>query len=164
MAFYARFDPACYTHHFVTLRGIAACAAAIDVAFLFGRRLLPSGYERFFPPRSSLGQLQKWPGRHEFFSYWHEMERSPDGTMGNSFFPRAAEPLRKSAGSAGVMRNTTPLVTRRRTSFCIVVRLLGHWRGITGADEALQANALRSKSYVTDRWTKNPVNPSISQR
>ena len=38
-------------------------------------------------------------------------------------------------------------------------RLLGHWRGLAWRKSpTLHANALTLESYVTDRWTKNPVN------
>ena len=38
-------------------------------------------------------------------------------------------------------------------------KLLGHWRGINWRKaDGLKANALTLESYVTDRWTRNPVN------
>jgi hypothetical protein len=36
---------------------------------------------------------------------------------------------------------------------------MGHWKGVNWRKRAdLKANALTLESYITDRWTKNPVN------
>jgi hypothetical protein len=44
-------------------------------------------------------------------------------------------------------------------AFWIDGQLQGHWKGINWRKTAnLKANALQLESYVTDRWTKNPVN------
>ena len=41
----------------------------------------------------------------------------------------------------------------------MVGELRGHWTGISWrTSPTLWANALTVESYVTDRWTKNPVN------
>ena len=163
--FYARFDPACdYVHHFVTLRGNRGLRGGDRWSGFGGAGLQPAGDERFSTALEPWGNWQKWPapGKWNFYSYWHEMERSPDGKYwGNSFFPEPQEPIAKERWICAefMLKHNTPGQPDGEQAFWIDGRLLGHWRGISWRKtEALQANALTLESYITDRWTKNPVN------
>jgi hypothetical protein len=56
-------------------------------------------------------------------------------------------------------KHNTPGQPDGEQAFWIDGALQGHWKGINWRKTALlKANALTLESYITDRWTKNPVN------
>jgi hypothetical protein len=58
-----------------------------------------------------------------------------------------------------MLKHNTPERADGEQAFWIDGALQGHWKGINWRTSAqLKANALTLESYVTDRWTKNPVN------
>lgn len=163
--FYTRFDANCdYVHHFVTLRANKGQAGG-DKWSGFGKAgLLPDGDERFstaLEPMGDWGKL-KPPGKWNFYSYWHEMDKSRDGMYwGNQFLPTTQETITKERWICAefMLKHNTPGKPDGEQAFWIDGRLLGHWRGINWRKSAgLKANALTLESYITDRWTKNPVN------
>ena len=97
--FYVRFDPACdYVHHFVTLRGNKSLHGGDKWSGFGGAGLCPAGDERFSTALEPWGNWAKWPapGKWNFYSYWHQMQVSPDGKYwGNSFLPDAQEVIPK---------------------------------------------------------------------
>src|SRR5512138_1670981 len=92
--FYVRFDTNCdYVHHFVTLRANKGLRGGDKWSGFGGAGLLPAGDERFSTAIEPWGNWGRWtpPGRWNFYSYWHEMEKSGDGKYwGNSFGVPAA--------------------------------------------------------------------------
>jgi hypothetical protein len=58
-----------------------------------------------------------------------------------------------------MLKHNTPGQRDGEHAFWIDGVLQGHWKRINWRkNAALKANALTLGSYVTDRWTKNPVN------
>lgn len=163
--FYVRFDPGCdYVHHFVTLRANKGLRGQ-DRWSGFGQAgLRPKGDERFSTALEPWGNWARWPapGKWNFYSYWHEMNVSGDGKFwGNSFQAEPQEPIQKGRWICAefMLKHNTPGKPDGEQAFWIDGRLLGHWRGINWRTSAtLRANALTLESYVTTRWTKNPVN------
>jgi hypothetical protein len=163
--FYVRFDAgADYIHHFVTLRGNKGLRGADRWSGFGGAGTRPAGDERFSTALEPWGNWGKWPapGKWNFYSYWHEMLPARDGKhWGNSFLPEPQKviPKEKWICAEFMLEHNTPGEPDGEHAFWIDGRLLGHWRGINWRKSAaLEANALTLESYVTDRWTKNPVN------
>lgn len=163
--FYTRFDPDCdYVHHFVTLRANRGLRGGDRWSGFGGAGVRPAGDERFSTALEPWGKSGKWPppGKWNFYSYWHEMTRSGDGKYwGNSFLPEGQEPIPKDRWICAefMLKHNTPGKPDGEQAFWIDGRLLGHWRGINWRKtETLKANALTLETYVTDRWTKKPVN------
>jgi hypothetical protein len=90
------------------------------------------------------------------------MEKSRDGKYwGNSFLPADGTdiPTGKWSCAEFYLKHNTPGEADGEQAFWIDGNLLGHWKGIRWRKNAgLMANAFTLESYVTDRWTKNPVN------
>jgi hypothetical protein len=163
--FYTRFDAGCdYVHHFVTLRANKGLRGGDKWTGFGGAGLLPKGDERFSTALEPWGNDAKWtaPGKWNFYSYWHEMRKSGDGKYwGNSFIPEPQDDIKKGRWICAefMLKHNTPGQPDGEQAFWIDGRLLGHWRGISWRKtEALMANALTLESYITERWTKNPVN------
>jgi hypothetical protein len=163
--FYVRFDADCdYVHHFVTLRANKGARGGDKWSGFGGAGLRPEGNERFSTALEPWGNWSRWPapGKWNFYSYWHEMQASPDGKYwGNSFLPEPQEVIRKERWICAefMLKHNTPGQPDGEQAFWIDGRLLGHWRGINWRKtDSLKANALTLESYVTDRWTKNPTN------
>ena len=163
--FYVRFAEDCdYVHHFVTLRANKALNGRDRWSGFGGAGLKPDGTERFstaIEPWGNWGRNSP-PGRWNFYSYWHEMEVSRDGKYwGNSFGVPEAPVIPRGRWIAVefMLRHNTPGVADGEQAFWIDGVLVGHWRGISWRKSAdLKANALTLESYITDRWTKHPVN------
>lgn len=163
--FYTRFDAACdYVHHFVTLRANKALQGGDRWSGFGGAGLKPVGDARFSTALEPWGNWGRWPapGRWNFYSYWHEMEASPDGKYwGNSFKPDEQPDIRQNEWICAEFRlkHNTPGERNGEQAYWIDGKLIGHWKGINWRTKpGLMANALTLESYVTDRWTKNPTN------
>jgi hypothetical protein len=163
--FYVRFDAGCdYVHHFVTLRANKGLHGGDKWSGFGGAGLRPVGDERFSTALEPWGNWERWPapGKWNFYSYWHEMDASPDGKYwGNSFQvePQDVIPKARWICAEFMLRHNSPGEADGEQAFWIDGRLLGHWRGINWRKtDTLKANALTLESYVTDRWTKNPTN------
>jgi hypothetical protein len=163
--FYTRFDGACdYVHHFVTLRANRGLKGGDRWSGFGGAGLRPDGTERFSTAIEPWGNWGRWPapGRWNFYSYWHEMEVSRDGKYwGNSYgVPEAPVILRDRWICVEFMlKHNTPGTADGEQAFWIDGVLQGHWKGFDWRKTPqLRANALTLEAYVTDRWTKNPVN------
>jgi hypothetical protein len=163
--FYTRFDADCdYVHHFVTLRANRSLQGRDRWSGFGGAGLKPDGTERFstaIEPWGNWGR-SKPPGRWNFYSYWHEMEASPDGKYwGNSFpVPEAPEiPRDRWICVEFMLKHNTPGTADGEQAFWIDGALQGHWKGISWRKTpGLRANALTLETYITDRWTKHPKN------
>lgn len=163
--FYTRFDRKCdYVHHFVTLRANKGLRGGDKWSGFGGAGNLPKGDERFstaLEPWGNWGKL-KAPGEWNFYSYWHEMKPSPDKRYwGNQFLPEGQEVIEKEKWICAefMLKHNTPGKRDGEQACWIDGKLLGHWKGISWRkSETLMANALTLESYITDRWTKNPVN------
>jgi hypothetical protein len=163
--FYTQFDAACdYVHHFVTLRANRGLRGGDKWSGFGGAGLKPEGSERFstaIEPWGNWGRNPP-PGRWNFYSYWHEMKPSPDGKYwGNSFaVPDApAIPRDRWICVEFMLKHNTPDQPDGEQAFWIDGSLLGHWKGISWRKAApLKANALTLETYITDHWTKKPVN------
>lgn len=163
--FYVRFDEGCdYVHHFVTLRANKGLRGGDKWSGFGGAGLRPSGDERFSTALEPWGNWGKWPapGKWNFYSYWHQMQVSPDGKYwGNSFLPQPQADIPKGRWICAefMLKHNTPGQPDGEQAFWIDGRLLGHWRDINWRKtDVLKANALTLESYVTDRWTSNPTN------
>lgn len=163
--FYVRFAEACdYVHHFVTLRANKGLTGKDKWSGFGGAGLKPEGDERFSTAIEPWGNWGKFPppGRWNFYSYWSEMTASPDGKFwGNSFAVPAAPPIPRGKWICVefMLKHNTPGEADGEQAFWIDGTLQGHWKGIAWRKSpALMANALTLESYVTDRWTKHPVN------
>lgn len=163
--FYTRFAPESdYVHHFVTLRANRGLTGGDRWSGFGGAGDLPKGDRRFSTALEPWGNWRRWPapGRWNFYSYWHEMKASPDGRYwGNGFRPEKQPNIPKDEWICCefMLRHNTPGKADGEQAYWINGELRGHWKGINWrTDKRLQANALTLESYVTDRWTKNPVN------
>lgn len=163
--FYTRFDAGCdYVHHFVTLRANKGLHGKDKWSGFGGAGLKPEGEERFSTAIEPWGNWAKWaaPGRWNFYSYWHEMQVSKDGKFwGNSFgVPEAPViPEEKWICVEFMLKHNAPGKPDGEQAFWIDGKLLGHWTGINWRKSpTLKANALTLETYITDTWTKNPVN------
>lgn len=163
--FYCRFAKSCdYVHHFVTLRANKSLQGKDKWSGFGGAGLKPDGGERF---STALEPWGNWgrnpaPGRWNFYSYWHEMKKSPDGKYwGNGFRPEEQPDIPKAKWICAefMLKHNTPGEADGEQAFWIDGELRGHWTGIewrTSPD--LRANALTLETYITDRWTENSVN------
>jgi hypothetical protein len=162
--FYTKFAADCdYVHHFVTLRANKGLRGGDRWSGFGGAGLKPDGTERFSTAIEPWGDWGKNPppGRWNFYSYWHEMKKSPDGKYwGNSFNPATPVIARDQWICVEFMlKHNTPEKSDGEQAFWIDGALLGHWKGINWRKSpTLKANALTVESYITDRWTKNKVN------
>lgn len=163
--FYTRFDADCdYVHHFVTLRANRGLKGGDRWSGFGGAGIRPDGSERFSTAIEPWGDWGRWPapGRWNFYSYWHEMTPSPDGKYwGNSFAVTNAPVIPRGAWICVefMLQHNTPGVADGEQAFWIDGHLQGHWKGIHWRKTAgLRANALTLESYITDRWTRHPVN------
>jgi hypothetical protein len=163
--FYVRIDPGCdYIHHFVTLRANKGLRGGDKWSGFGGAGELPSGEKRFSTALEPVGGGGRWtaPGVWNFYSYWHEMQPSGDGKYwGNAFRPEPQEIIPKDRWKCAefMLKHNTPGQADGEQAFWIDGNLMGHWKGINWrTSESLQANALTLESYVTDRWTTNPIN------
>ncbi len=163
--FYTRFDPQCdYVHHFVTLRANKGLTGGDKWSGFGGAGLKPDGASRFSTAIEPWGNWGRFPapGRWNFYSYWHEMEVSKDAKYwGNSYGVPAAPVIPKDRWICVefMLHHNTPSAPDGEQAFWINGALQGHWKGINWRKNAdLKANALTLESYVTDRWTKHPVN------
>jgi hypothetical protein len=163
--FYTRFDAGCdYVHHFVTLRANKGLRGGDKWSGFGGAGNLPKGDERFstaLEPWGDWGKLPA-PGQWNFYSYWHEMKASPDQKYwGNQFMPKDQKNIEKGKWICAefMLKHNTPGEHDGEQAFWIDGKLMGHWKSISWRKtESLKANALTLESYITDRWTKNPVN------
>ena len=163
--FYVKFDPACdYVHHFCTLRANKGLQGGDRWSGFGGAGEKPAGGERFstaLEPWGNWGRF-KPPGRWNFYSYWHTMSKSRDGKYwGNSFQVKESKDIEKGKWICAefYLKHNTPGKDDGEQAFWIDGELRGHWTGINWrATPELQANAFTLESYVTDSWTKNPVN------
>ncbi len=163
--FYTKFAPdADYIHHFVTLRANKGLQGKDRWSGFGGAGNLPDGDLRFSTALEPWGNWGKWPapGRWNFYSYWHEMEASPDGKYwGNSFKPEEVPNITKGEWICCefMLKHNTPGVPDGEQAFWIDGKLLGHWKDISWrTSPTLWANALTLEAYITDRWTKHPIN------
>ncbi len=163
--FYVKFDANCdFVHHFVTLRANKGQHGRDRWSGFGGAGLLPDGLNRFSTAMEPWGDYGRTPppGKWNFYSYWHEMEPSRDRKYwGNSFLPAPQEPIVKDEWICAefMLKHNTPSQPDGEQAMWVNGELLGHWQGINWRlSEQLQANALTLESYVTDRWTTNPVN------
>ncbi|WP_372899513.1 hypothetical protein, partial [Stieleria sp.] len=153
-----------YIHHFVTLRANRGLTGGDRWSGFGGAGNRPPGDQRFSTALEPWGNWGRWPapGRWNFYSYWHQMKASPDGRYwGNGFRPETQGDIPKDEWICCefMLRHNTPGQPDGEQAFWINGELRGHWKGFNWrTDEALQANALTLESYVTDRWTKNPIN------
>jgi len=163
--FYTKFDQGCdYVHHFVTLRANKGLRGGDKWSGFGGAGLKPDGTDRFstaIEPWGNWGRSPA-PGRWNFYSYWHEMEASKDGKYwGNSYGVPAAPVIPRDRWICVefMLKHNTPGQPDGEQAFWIDGILQGHWKGFNWRKSAqLKANALTLESYITDNWTKNPVN------
>lgn len=163
--FYTKFAPECdYVHHFVTLRANKSLHGGDKWSGFGGAGLKPEGAERFSTAIEPWGDWGRNPppGRWNFYSYWHEMTASRDGKYwGNSFSVPEVPVIPKDRWICVefMLKHNTPGKPDGEQAFWIDGALLGHWKGINWRkSESIKANALTLESYITDRWTKIPVN------
>lgn len=163
--FYTKFDEDCdYVHHFCTVRANKGLDGPSRWSGFGGAGEQPNGDERFSTALEPWGNWGRWPapGRWNFYSYWHHMEKSPDGRYwGNGFRPAEQPNIPRDTWICAEMmlKHNTPGRKDGEQAFWIDGELRGHWRGINWrTSPTLWANAFTLESYVTDRWTKNKVN------
>lgn len=163
--FYCRFHETCdYVHHFVTLRANRSLQGKGQWSGFGGAGLKPAGDERFSTALEPWGNWGRHsaPGRWNFYSYWHEMRKSPDGKYwGNAFRPADQPDIVKESWICAefMLKHNTPGKPDGEQAYWIDGVLQGHWTGINWrSSPTLQANALTLETYITERWTKNPVN------
>lgn len=163
--FYTKFaTDADYIHHFVTLRANKSLQGKDRWSGFGGAGLKPEGDTRFSTALEPWGNWGKWPapGRWNFYSYWHEMKPAPDGKYwGNSFRPEELPNISKGEWICCefMLKHNTAGKRDGEQAFWIDGNLLGHWKGISWrTSPTVFANALTLEAYVTDRWTKNPIN------
>jgi hypothetical protein len=163
--FYVKFAPDCdYVHHFCTLRANKGLQGRDKWSGFGGAGERPEGDERFSTALEPWGNWGRFtpPGRWNFYSYWHTMKQSGDGRYwGNSFLPEdtADIPRDRWICAEFMLQHNTAGQNDGQQAFWIDGKLLGHWREINWrTSPTLWANAFTLESYVTDRWTKHPVN------
>lgn len=163
--FYTKFDANCnYVHHFCTLRANKSLRGGDRWSGFGGAGLKPDGASRFSTAIEPWGNGGKWqpPGQWNFYSYWHTMQTSPDGKYwGNGFRPESQTDIQRGQWICVEMmiQHNTPGQPDGEQAYWIDGQLKGHWRGFNWrTSPTLFANAFTLESYVTDRWTKQPVN------
>ena len=163
--FYVRFDKDVdYIHHFCTLRANKALHGEDAWSGFGGAGLKPQGTERFSTALEPWGDWGRnpAPGKWHFYSYWHEMQPSPDGNYwGNAFDADNQASIEKEQWICAefMLKHNTPGKSDGEQAWWIDGKLIGHFKGInwrTSSD--LWANAFTLESYVTDRWTKQETN------
>ena len=96
--FYVKFAADCdYVHHFCTLHHQPRTERGRSLEWLWRRAEAP-GHERFSTALEPWGNWSRWPppGRWNMYTYWHEMQVSPDGKYwGNSFLPAEQPDIRR---------------------------------------------------------------------
>ncbi len=165
LRFYTKFDKdSDYIHHFATLRANKSLQGKDRWSGFGGAGLKPEGDTRFSTALEPWGNWGKWPapGRWNFYSYWHEMKPAPDGKYwGNGFRPDDLPDISKDTWICCefMLKHNTPSKRDGEQAFWIDGKLLGHWKGISWrTSPSVWANALTLEAYVTNRWTKNPIN------
>lgn len=163
--FYTWFRDDCdYIHHFCTLRANRGLKGEDRWSGFGGAGERPAGDRRFSTAIEPWGNWGRWPapGRWNFYSYWHTMERSRDGHYwGNSFRPETQPNIQKGRWICVEfsLKHNTPGEPDGEQAFWIDGDLRGHWRGFNWrTDPHLRANAFTLESYVTDRWTQHRTN------
>jgi len=163
--FYVKFDPNCdYIHHFVMVRANKGLRGGDRWTGFGGAGGKPTGDERFSTGLEPVGNWGRFPapGVWNFYSYWHDMEPSRDGKYwGNQFLPDPPPNIPKDKWICAefMVKHNTPGKPDGEQAFWIDGKLIGHWRGINWRNSpTLKVNALTLESYVTDSWTKNPIN------
>ncbi len=163
--FYVRFDDGIdYLHHFCTLRANKAIRGSDAWSGFGGAGLKPVGDERFSTALEPWGDWGKHPapGKWHFYSYWHEMQASPDGKYWGNGFDAAGQPpipTGKWICAEFMLKHNTPGQPDGEQAWWIDGQLIGHFTGINWrTSHELWANALTLESYVTDRWTKHETN------
>jgi hypothetical protein len=163
--FYTKFDPTCdYVHHFCTLRANKSLQGSDRWSGFGGAGIKPQGDERFSTALEPWGNWGRWspPGRWNFYSYWHEMEKSRDGKYwGNGFRPESQTDIQRGRWICCelMLKHNTPGKQDGEQAFWIDGNLRGHWKNLNWRKSAtLWANAFTLESYVTDRWTENKIN------
>jgi hypothetical protein len=163
--FYTKFDLQCdYVHHFCTLRANRSLLGGDRWSGFGGAGLLPDGGRRFSTAIEPWGEWGQWPppGRWNFYSYWHTMHPSPDGKYwGNSVRPAEQPTIERDRWISVelMLRHNTPGLADGEQAFWIDGELRGHWKGYNWRSHPeLMANAFTLESYVTDRWTSQPIN------
>jgi len=163
--FYVKFAPDCdYTHHLVRLRANKSLNGA-DKWSGFGQAgLKPRGDRRFTTGMEPWGANggHAPPGKWNFYTYWQDMKASGDGKFwGNSFMPEVQDPTPRGQWICVefMVKHNTPGKPDGGQAFWIDGILGGHWQGFNWRESpTLWANSLAVESYVTERWTSNPVN------
>lgn len=165
LRFYVKFAPDCdYVHHFCTLRANKSLQGGDRWSGFGGAGKRPRGDERFSTALEPWGNWGRFPppGKWNFYSYWHEMDASPDGKFwGNAFRPEEQPgiPRGKWICCEFMLKHNTPGNADGEQAYWIDGQLRGHWKGISWrTSPTLWANAFTLESYVTDRWTKNRQN------
>jgi len=163
--FYCRFAKDCdYVHHFVTLRANKSLQGKEKWSGFGGAGLRPKGDDRFSTALEAWGDNGRNPppGRWNFYSYWPDMKRDPDGNFwGNAFRPDEQPNVIRDTWICAefMLKHNTPGKPDGEQAFWIDGQLRGHWKDINWrTSPTLWANALTLEAYVTDRWTKHPVN------
>jgi len=163
--FYTYFTPQCdYIHHFCTLRANRSLQGKDRWSGFGGAGLRPAGDERFSTALEPWGNWGRWPapGRWNFYSYWHTMDRSRDGKFwGNAFRPAKQSGIQKGEWICAefMLKHNTPGKDNGEQAFWTDGQLRGHWTGINWrTSPTLYANAFTLESYVTDRWTQQVKN------
>lgn len=163
--FYVKFAPDCdYTHHLIRLRANKGLTGR-DKWSGFGQAgIKPQGDDRFSTGMEPWGDHGRDapPGKWNFYTYWHEMKPSRDGKhWGNSFqaADQPAIPRDRWICVEFMVKHNTPGQPDGEQACWIDGVPTGHWTGINWrTSPTLMANSLALESYVTDRWTRNPVN------
>ncbi len=163
--FYVKFSANCdYVHHFCTLRANKSLRGGDRWSGFGGAGAKPRGDEGFSTALEPWGNWRRFdpPGKWNFYSYWHEMQASGDGRYwGNSFQPdpQSNIPRDEWICCEFMLKHNTPGEPDGEQAFWIDGKLLGHWVGFNWRKSpTLWANAFTLESYVTDRWTNQPVN------
>lgn len=163
--YYVKFAADCgHTHHLVRLRANKSLHGA-DRWSGFGKAgIKPEGDDRFTTGMEPWGNHGEFPppGKWNFYTYWHEMKASRDGKhWGNSFMAENQPDIPRDQWICVEMmvKHNTPGEPDGEQAYWIDGKLTGHWTGINWrTSPTLFANSLSVESYVTDRWTDNPVN------
>ncbi|MEO8614085.1 MAG: hypothetical protein ABI600_03010 [Luteolibacter sp.] len=163
--FYTKFDRECdYVHHFVTLRANRSLQGEGRWSGFGKAGLLPKGDDYFITALEPAGEWTKWPapGHWNFYTYWPDMKKAPDGNYwGNSFKPDQQADIKKGEWICAefMLKHNTPGKPDGEQAYWINGRRMGSWTGIKWRTvPELMANSLTLESYVTDMWTKHQIN------
>ena len=154
LRFYVWFDPGhTYVHHFVNLMGYNPATRWPQ-----GKAgIKPEGDDRFttgIEPWGDWGKLEP-PGAWNFYSYWCEMKKAPDGKFwGNSFRPKSNVPVARGRWicvEIMVKCNTVGKADGEQ-AFWIDGKCAGRWGGIRWRTaKELSVNGLCLSYYMTTR-------------